>query len=216
LKKTLLLRFQTESRRMDKITENKKKYDSYTAPDWIQITYYEDTGGYIITHAMRTKHSNKSIGIRAEKKVNEMLARKGEQILMLPDNVFDEIDKIIIDGKTYRTLLHFDGKARLRGYPDEFFRGKTWDIKSINEANVETIRSYIKEARKADNVIFFWDNSSKLEELKEAVVRSTGYFKKQNQLSTMPDVYFIDKDGCLYPIWKKKEALQPLFVGGEK
>jgi hypothetical protein len=87
--------------------------------------------------------------------------------------------------------------------PDINFDGQTWDIKLIDNANEETIRNYIKDARKAENAIFYWNENDKLNELKGAVVRSIGYFKKKNELDTMPDIYYINKNGVLKSIFIK-------------
>ena len=87
--------------------------------------------------------------------------------------------------------------------PDIKFDNQTWDIKFIDNANEQTIRNYIKDARKADNAIFYWDKNDKLEALKSAVTRSIGYFKSQNKLNTMPDIYYVSKDGILKSIFIK-------------
>jgi len=87
--------------------------------------------------------------------------------------------------------------------PDMDFDNATWDTKYINEANIETIRSAIKNARKASNVIFYWDKNDKLDDLKNAVIRSIGYFKSQNALNTMPDIYYMNKEGILKKLFIK-------------
>lgn len=119
-------------------------------------------------------------GGEAEKIVGKMLAKyNGKQVEFLPEN----------------------GKGK--GVPDLYFDEHTWDIKYISSANVETIRTYIKEARKAENAIFYWDGNDKLEDLKSAIVRSIGYFKKKNALNTMPNIYYVNKEGVLKSIFIK-------------
>jgi hypothetical protein len=73
----------------------------------------------------------------------------------------------------------------------------------IDNANEETIRNYVKDARKAENAIFYWNEHDKLDELKNAIVRSIGYFKKKNELNTMPNIYYINKEGLLKSIFIK-------------
>jgi hypothetical protein len=45
----------------------------------------------------------------------------------------------------------------------------------INNAREETIRKAIRDARKADNAIFYWDSSvEKLADLRNAIIREAG------------------------------------------
>jgi hypothetical protein len=74
----------------------------------------------------------------------------------------------------------------------------------IEHANEETIRKAIKDARKAQNVIFYWESDiEKMEDLRNAVIREVGRMKKLNRLHEMPDIYYIDKLGLLRTAWKK-------------
>ena len=52
------------------------------------------------------------------------------------------------------------------------FDNKTWEIKYINNSNIKTIRGYIEHTRKkkADNGIFYWDSTDKIDFLKAARV----------------------------------------------
>jgi hypothetical protein len=123
--------------------------------------------------------SEKGGGGEAEKTVGKMLAKyNGKQVEFLPEGV--------------------------KKSPDTNFDGQTWDIKLINNANESTIRNSIKDARKADNVIFYWDKNDRLADLKNAVSRSMGYFKNKNALNTMPNIYYINKEGTLKAIFIKK------------
>jgi len=98
-------------------------------------------------------------------------------------------------------FLPENGKGK--GVPDLRFDGKTWDVKSINNANEETIRKHIEDARKSDNAIFYWKDADKLNLLKNAVTRSIGYFKKTNSLDAMPDIYYMNENGILKQMFKK-------------
>jgi hypothetical protein len=87
--------------------------------------------------------------------------------------------------------------------PDIRFDEQTWDIKYIDNANEKTIRTYIKEARKADNVLFYWDVFDKFSILQSAVRRSVGFFMSRNAIKTMPNVYYISKEKHLLNLWSK-------------
>lgn len=105
---------------------------------------------------------------------------KGKQVEFLPEN-----------GKNKQADLQFDDK--------------TWDVKYINHANENTIRSYIKDARKADRALFYWDeDADKFNELKNAVHRSVGYFNGKGKINEMPDIYYINKEGVLNSIFIKQ------------
>jgi hypothetical protein len=113
----------------------------------------------------------------AEKAVGEMLAKKnGKQVEFLPEG--------------------------WKKQPDVSFDGKTWDIKYIDNANEETIRAAIRDARKADNAIFYFTLENKYLLLNKAIERETGRFLK-GQISELPDIYVIDKSGLLKLIWEK-------------
>jgi hypothetical protein len=86
--------------------------------------------------------------------------------------------------------------------PDIKFDGKTWDIKYINHANEETIRAAIRDARKADNAIFYFTDENKSVLLNNAIEREVGRFLK-GQTNKIPDIYIIDKNGLLKLLWKK-------------
>jgi hypothetical protein len=62
--------------------------------------------------------------------------------------------------------------------PDLKFDNQTWDIKYIDKANENTIRSDIKNARKADNAIFYFTDESKYALLNNAINREVGRFLK--------------------------------------
>ena len=114
----------------------------------------------------------------AEKMVGKLLAKNnGKQVEFLPEN----------------------GKGK--GVPDLMFDDHTWDVKYIDNANENTIRAYIKDARKADRAIFYFTND-KYQELRSAINREVGRFKGMNRLGELPDIYYMDKEGLLKLLWK--------------
>ena len=88
---------------------------------------------------------------------------------------------------------------------DLFFDNQTWEIKFINNANVKTIRGYIEEVRRkgANNGIFFWENTERIDFLKAAIASEVGKMKKMGRINEMPDIYYIDENGLLKLLWKK-------------
>ena len=154
------------------------KYNSYDSQTWEKVYFDKFSGGFNVYHK-KHNFAKKGGGGNAEMIVGKMLAKNnGKQVEFLKESSF-------------------------RKSPDIKFDSKTWDIKLINNANEETIRNYIKDARKAENAIFYWDKNDKLEDLKSAVTRSIGYFKSQSKLDSMPDIYYMSKDGILKSIFVK-------------
>jgi hypothetical protein len=152
------------------------KYNSYDPGIWKKAYFDKLSGGFNVFHKEHN-FSKKGGGGKAEKTVGKMLAKyNGKQVEFLPESTYQKS-------------------------PDVNFDNQTWDIKFINNANVETIRNYIKDVRKAENAIFYWNKNDKLNELKGAVARSIGYFKKKNKLHTMPNIYYINKRGALKSIF---------------
>ena len=92
---------------------------------------------------------------------------------------------------------------------DLLFDKQTWEIKYINNANVKTIRGYIEAVRRkgANNGIFFWDNTDKIDFLKAAVASKVGKMKKMGRINEMPDMYYIDEHGLLKLFWRKSKGL---------
>ena len=154
------------------------EYHVYDSEKWIKAYFDELSGGFNVYHKEHN-FSKKGGGGDAEKIVGKMLAKyNGKQVEFLPEDSFKKS-------------------------PDVNFDNQTWDIKLINNANEDTIRNYIKDSRKAENAIFYWSENDKLEELKNAVTRSIGYFKNKNKLYTMPDIYYMNKEGRLKSIYLK-------------
>ena len=151
-----------------KIKEARARYDSYGS-EWEKEYFDEKSGGFNVYHK-KHQFTPTGGGGDAEKNVGKILAKLGKQVEFLEENSYK------------------------KGKPDINFDSSTWDIKYINDANIETIRGAIKDARKAQNAIFYWDKYDRLEDLKIAVIRSIGYFQKKNTLSAMPDIYYIGEN----------------------
>jgi len=77
-------------------------------------------------------------------------------------------------------------------------------IKYIDNANEETIRAAIRDARKADNVIFYFTRDNKYLLLAKALERETGRLLK-GQINKLPDIYYIHKNGLLNLLWENKK-----------
>lgn len=162
------------------IAAARKSFDAYGS-DWEKAYFDERSGGYYVIHKNH-KLQTKGGGGDAELDVSMMLAKyNGKQVELVDEQP------------------RFSGDKR----PDLRFDGQTWDVKAINNANVETIRKYIKNARKADCAIFYWDKeSAKLEELRAAVDKEVARLSKLERIDEMPDIFYM-KNGLLRLIWKK-------------
>ena len=162
------------------MAERRDEFMKYaTSPDY-KDTYFDiNSGGFLAVHKEHQFADTKAEGAvmtggEAETYVGRLLATKNaKQVEFLPEN----------------------GKST--GKPDLSFDGKTWDVKYISKANENTIRKYIEDARKADCAIFCWDEQNKLAELKNAMSRTIGKYKKKGGLDALPNVYYINEDGML-------------------
>ena len=159
------------------ITAARKSFDAYGS-DWEKAYFDERSGGYYVVHRLH-QFSRTGGGGAAELAVGEMLAKyNGKQVEFLPES-----------GGSNKADFQFDGMK--------------WDVKSINTANIETIRKYIKNARKADCAIFYWDKeTSRLDNLYDAVNMEIARLSKQNRQNEIPDIYYIE-NGLLKSLWKK-------------
>ena len=156
--------------------KSKEKYQSYDEK-WDRAYFDEFSGGFNVYH-QEHQFTNTQGGGDAEKMVGKLLAKNnGKQVEFLPEN----------------------GKGK--GVPDLMFDDHTWDVKYIDNANENTIRAYIKDARKADRAIFYFTND-KFQELRSAINREVGRFKGMNRLGELPDIYYMDKEGLLKLLWK--------------
>jgi hypothetical protein len=154
----------------------RSRYDAYDSKEWDKAYFDEFSGGFNVYHR-KHQFREKSVGSEAEKTVGKMLAKLGKQVEFLPEG----------------------GKKS----PDLGFDDKKWEIKYINNANETTMREYVKDARKAGNVIFYWDKNDKYAELNMAVIREAGRMAKNNQINEMPDIYILE-NGDLKLLWSKK------------
>ena len=158
------------------IKEARAKYDAYDADVWIKAYFDEDSGGFNVYH--KEHNFTKSGGGGAVEKIVGMLLAKyhGKQIEFLPEG--------------------------RRKSPDIKFDNQTWDIKFIDNANEQTIRNHIKDAKKADNAIFYFTLESQYLTLLSAIKREVGRYMK-GQMKQLPDIYVIDKNGLFSELWKK-------------
>ena len=151
------------------------KYLSYGF-EWEKAYFDAISGGYNVYHKDH-KFTEEGKGGEVEKIVGIILAKyNGKQVEFLPE--------------------------RWKKQPDVKFDDQTWDIKYIENANEETIRSAIRDARKADNAIFYFLQDSKYLLLNSAIDREVGRFLK-GQTNKPPDIYVIDKNGLLKLLWSK-------------
>jgi hypothetical protein len=160
-----------------------EKYNSY-GNEWTKAYFDRYSGGYNVYHKDH-KFTKEGGGGEAEKIVGEMLAKyNGKQVEFLPE----------------------DGKKS----PDVRFDNKKWDIKYIDRANENTIRKYLLDARKADNVIFYFREENKLGKLLSAKVREVGRAAKNNKIDELPNMYYMGKNGLLNPLWEKQKGAKKI------
>ena len=155
-----------------------KKYNSYD-DEWEKEYFDVFSGGYNVFHKEHN-FAKKGGGGNAEKTVGTILAKyNGKQVEFLPEG---------------------EDKS-----PDIKFDGQKWDIKYIDNANEKTIRGYIEDVRrkKADNGIFYWENTEKLEALRTAIESEVGKMIKLGRIDEMPNIYYIDKSNLMKVLWKK-------------
>ena len=149
------------------MVEHAKKMYSQYDKHWKPLFFEPLNGGYVVCHEDHQYAKNEEGG-KAEIKVAFLLARiVGKQVELLPEN------------------------GQGKGLPDLRFDGLTWDVKKIDKANESSIEKILKDARKADRVIFYWEKeNNQIEKIKEA----------KTCMKTSGLVYYIDKNGRLQPI----------------
>lgn len=162
----------------DSIAQARAKFDAYSE-EWEKEYFNPSNGGFNVYHK---KHQFSNVkpngaamsGGQAEKYVGRSLADMiAKQVEFLPEN----------------------GKGG--GKPDIRFDNTTWDVKYISTANENTIRSYYKDARKADAVIFFSERGRDIDIL-SAVNREKGrYASLGRDITELPKVYVMNEDGIL-------------------
>ena len=161
------------------IKEARQKYDAYDTKVWIKAYFDENSGGCNVYHK-KHNFTKTGGGGEAEKIVGIILAKyHSKQIEFLPE-----------------------GKEKS---PDIKFDNQTWDIKFIDKANEQTIRNHIKDAKKADNAIFYFTKEDKYLLLISATKREVGRHIK-GQIKKLPDIYVIDQNGLFSALWKKNEG----------
>ncbi|GHT18606.1 hypothetical protein AGMMS4957_01210 [Bacteroidia bacterium] len=160
------------------ILRAREKYESYDPSCWTKAYFDDVSGGFNVYHKLH-QFSSVQGGGDVEKTVGKMLAKcSGKQVEFLAEQG--------------------DG----HGMPDVMFDEQTWDIKFVNNANENTLRLYIKDARKADNAIFYFTND-KYDSLLSAVNREVGHLQKCNRVSEMPNIYYMDETEVLSLLWHK-------------
>lgn len=173
--------FQEKQKQKEHKKQSKLKYQAYDK-DWQKAYFDKNTGGYNVYHNDH-QFSKQKGGGEAEKVVGRHLANIGKQVEFLPEQ----------------------GKGKGKGVPDLSFDNQTWDVKYINKANEETIRKYLKNARKADNVIFYFGESESNQQnmVKVALERETGKYIKLGLMNKIPNVYTISPNGVFAKLNKK-------------
>ena len=153
------------------------KFDSYDSSKWSKEYFDEISGGFNVYH-IDHEFSESGGGGDAEKVVGKLLAKyNGKQVEFLPEG----------------------GKKK----PDLLFDEYTWEVKYIDIANEQGIRNHFKDARKADNVIFYFTND-RLTDLNTAIKREIGRFAKEDRIKELPDVYYMDNE-LLKLLWKNEK-----------
>ncbi|GHT18603.1 hypothetical protein AGMMS4957_01200 [Bacteroidia bacterium] len=156
----------------------RERYDSYDPSCWTRAYFDDVSGGFNVYHNDH-QFTKTQGGGKAEKLVGYLLAHcNGKQVEFLAE-LGVEVD-----------------------VPDLKFDGQTWDIKFIEKANENTIRKSIKDARKADNALFYFGKADKYKELRSAVDREVAKYQKTGELHKVPNIYYMDK-GLLKMLWKK-------------
>ncbi len=178
---------QESAKRVDPefVEERRKQYNNYDRK-WHKLYFDEDSGGYNVAHELHqfSKSKPKDVpksGGEAEKWLGIQLAKQGKAIEFLPESG--------VNGKSGD--MHFDGKV--------------WDCKYVPLANEATIRTYFKDARKADCVIFVFEEVNRYNDIMNAINREIGNYKSQGKsIDELPDVYIFDLNGNLRLIKKIK------------
>lgn len=168
----------------DYINESIRIYNGYDTKLWSREYFDISTGGFNVLHQLHQFSKTKSKGAllsggEAELAVGKILAKQGKRVEYLPESG--------VNGKS----------------GDMAFDGEVWDVKYIPAANVNTIRKYIVNGKKADNVIFCWDDIDKLPDLRNAIASEVGNYRKKGRESELPNIYWIDKTGNLKVLRKK-------------
>ena len=184
------------------ILEAAEEWNSIDTEEWDRTIFYSESSGFIATHKLKSPDNDKDAtgGVYGENKVNELLAKAGKRIYRLPENISDDT---LIFGRPYKDLLKYKENGKPYGYPDDYFDGQTWDIKSIKTANEDSVREHFRNGRKADNVIFYFNAKIEFKDFTIAIRKEIGFRKSIGKVLSMPDIYLIN-NGCLTLFWNKK------------
>ncbi|GHT41442.1 hypothetical protein AGMMS49965_11230 [Bacteroidia bacterium] len=162
----------------EELRQAREKYESYDPSCWTKAYFDAISGGFNVYHKSH-QFTLVGGGGDAEQIVGLLLAQSnGKQVEFLPE------------------------QGQGKGMPDLRFEGQTWDVKFIEKASEDTIRKHIKDARKADNALFYWGNADKLMELHSAVNRDICKYQKINELHKIPNIYYMN-NGLLKLLWHK-------------
>jgi len=197
------------------VMEHCEEYIKYkNDPDLKDGKFEWKSGGYILTHKFKAPDhaGDKTGGVHGETTTNDLLVKSGKCIIRMPENIDDNT---IVLGRPYKELLKYKDNGERYGYPDDYFDGQTWDVKKIDDANENTIRGYIKNGRKADNVIMYFQ-IDKTELLINAIAREVGKREPLGELNTLPNIYLIDDNGELIEFWNKKSGFNKSALGRKK
>ena len=142
---------------------NKKQYQQYDE-NWRRMFFEPLNGGYVVCHVEHQYTPNKGGG-NAEIKVAYLLAHvSGKEVEILPEN------------------------GQGKKLPDLRFDGYTWDVKKIDEANEGSIDTIIRDTKKAERIIFYWENdNNQLERIKSIIAH-----RQSNAL-----IYYFTPEGRL-------------------
>ncbi len=164
-----------------------KQYDALCqCDDWNKEYFDGATGGYVATHSRhqfsKVTPTNPTPGLpnpymsggEAELNLAKSLAKQGKDVRLLPENGVGV------------------------GKPDMAFDGMTWDSKYIPVANDDSIRKAFKDARKADNVIFYSKEIGRINDVQRAIKREIGRFMAEGRQTTgLPNVYYATDEGII-------------------
>lgn len=152
----------------------KEKYDKYNPKEWNKIKFNDQTGAYIIEHQYHK--FNKQIGGQTERKVGEILYNLNKQVEFLDE---------------------YDNKKS----PDLKFDNQTWDIKTVVSYTNRSIADAIYDARKAENVIFYFTKNINIDLIEAVYQRQLANTKKYK--GKIPNAYYINAENKLVPIKKE-------------
>ena len=179
-------------RKTSNIESSRNKKLVFSDSEWRRVYYNEAMGGFVATHVLKDDDNLTVPGIKAEADACITLANWGKKVFRLPENVFNLIDKITLNGINYRELLKFKTNCKEpQGYPDVFFDNQTWDFKKSEYHNANSIRKLILDGRKADNVVFIIENKGQLDMISEALTREIGSRRKKGRSNELPNVYYL-------------------------